>query len=529
MISRAEINALVPQNQTFGIIGELCNDPDKMIDTNVHLSKEDFPLDLHRIIFFAINNIVSSSGTIKEISTIDIDTYLSQFENFYKIFTDQNGVEYVQDAKDNANPGMFDLNYHSLKKMTILRKYVMAGFDISDLYDIKTDDSNKLIEQQRNLSNMTEEDLVNHYANTVNEIRQEVNSWNGQSEEFDAGDGLRDLLKNINDNPMYGYGFNNEYLNTLVGGMQLGKFMLRSLKTGGGKTRLAIMDLLHVSATETYNQKKGIWMKNENPQPSLFISTELGKDEIQIILICAITRISPTIIKKGGYDDATWKVINHGIKVLEETQLHFTAVTDFDIADVVNIIEHYVFNFGVKYVDFDYIQPSPKLLRSAKEVYGGRDVRDDQILLELASTLKNKAEELGVFIMSSTQLTPPNVDDYEVSRTESALRSSKSIADKIDIGIISSDVSKKDLKNLESIVNDSTINPYKFKPTIAHFVYKNRLGDKGVIVWSKVDLGTLREYPLFCTDYGYNLLEIPRTTIKVNSDGKYSVKDEIVF
>jgi len=44
-----------------------------------------------------------------------------------------------------------------------------------------------------------------------------------------------------------------------------------------------------------------------------------------------------------------------------------------------------------------------------------------------------------------------------------------------------------------------------------------------------VDLGTLHEYSLFATDYQYNYIDLPRTTIKIDNDGNYGVKEQLVF
>ena len=61
---------------------------------------------------------------------------------------------------------------------------------------------------------------------------------------------------------------------------------------------------------------------------------------------------------------------------------------------------------------------------------------------------------------------------------------------------------------------------------MATFIYKNRLGDKGVIIWTKTDLSTLTTKPLFVTDYGYNLLNTPKTRIVLGEDNKFTVEDE---
>ena len=71
------------------------------------------------------------------------------------------------------------------------------------------------------------------------------------------------------------------------------------MASGHGKTRLAMMDMLSVALTEKYHPRYNKWIKNSGSQPALFISTELEEDEINSILLSALTKIPSHIIKRG--------------------------------------------------------------------------------------------------------------------------------------------------------------------------------------------------------------------------------------
>ena len=87
----------------------------------------------------------------------------------------------------------------------------------------------------------------------------------------------------------------------------------------------------------------------------------------------------------------------------------------------------------------------------------------------------------------------------------------KSIADKIDYGSILLGVTQKDLESLESVLITNAFD----KPTIKISVYKNRRGRyKGIYLWCKADLGCCRIQPMFCTTYGYELIEMNDLKIK---------------
>ena len=56
------------------------------------------------------------------------------------------------------------------------------------------------------------------------------------------------------------------------------------------------------------------------------------------------------------------------------------------------------------------------------------------------------------------------------------------------------------------------------KPNYSHWVYKNRSGMSNVIIWSYMNLGNMREEPLFVTDMDYNLLDVSPINIVFEDD-----------
>lgn len=518
---------LNPQSAIANMLGSICNKPELLIDNNVNLDKDDFVLQFHKIVFTALNNIIAEAGTEKPISAFNIDTYLKSFEKYYQVWSDSKGLDYMQSCIDSAEPNTFSLNYKVVKKMSLLRMYKSQGFSLEGIYDYTTTDLNKFSKQQEQLAKMSLDDIVSYFDNLSVNIKDKVREWENGSNSFKAGDDLEDFIQSIQTSPLYGLGFNDGFLNTLTSGMIQGKFFLRSMATGRGKTRLGLMDLLKVSAYEMYDIRTGKWYQNPSPQPSLFISTELEQDEIDLILLSAVTKLQPDTIKSGNYSVEEKERLDRGVKSLKKSELYFVELPEFSIADVENIIDNYILNYGCQYINFDYLQMCPKLARTTREAFKDVNLRDDQILLELATRLKNVANKRNVYIESATQLNGSHSsDDYYSSKTESALRGAKAIADKIDVGMIVENVTSKDLKNLSELIENLEVNPKHLTPNLCSFLYKNRLGKKEVVIWSKTDLATLTTTPLFVTDYSYNLLDIPKTKIVLGEDGKFKTEDE---
>ena len=97
-------------------------------------------------------------------------------------------------------------------------------------------------------------------------------------------------------------------------------------------------------------------------------------------------------------------------------------------------------------------------------------------------------------------------------------------ADKVDHGIITFKANAKDHENLKHILERG----FYRKPNYSHWVYKNRSGSSGLIIWSYMDLGTMREEPLFVTDTDYNLLDIKPIDIVYDNEQGQPI-EEVVF
>lgn len=82
------------------------------------------------------------------------------------------------------------------------------------------------------------------------------------------------------------------------------------------------------------------------------------------------------------------------------------------------------------------------------------------------------------------------------------------------MGAILLGITEKDIKSLEGIVGTKSFE----MPNIKLSIYKNRRGRyKGIYLWCKADLGTCRVKPMFATTFGYELLNVDDTRIKVES------------
>jgi len=511
----AQLGALNPTRSIGIVLGEFCKNPQLLRSSKLKLTPNDFMQEFHKIVFGAINNLVYSNASLKSINEADIDNYLSTYPKYYAIWSESDGITYLNQSIEYSKAELYDSALIEIKKYALLRKYVNNGIEISDLYDFNNVDPNIANQGAKVINEMSIEDIVNHYMSKMLAIRSEITSDTGSDiVQFELKDDIDTLLERLNETPEMGHGFTNPYYNTLFRGMREGKFMLRSGSTGSSKTRSAIRDMLNVACDELYELGTGNWIKTGKGYPILFISTELNKQELQVIALAYLSGLTTSDIEQGNFDNTQLRRLNKAIEVLKRSQMHFVYMEEFSVTDLEMIIEDHVINNGIKYCVFDYIQNNGKLSKALQEEFG-HTMREDEVILNLSKKLKMLSEKFNIFMLSSTQLNAKEKDpDNRISHSENSLRGSKSVPDKVDYGLIITQANSKDLKALEPILAKG----FNKKPNYATWVYKNRANIKDIVIWSYYDMGNMREEPLFVTDYDYNLVELAKTEA-IDEDG----------
>ncbi|HLO11561.1 MAG TPA: DnaB-like helicase C-terminal domain-containing protein [Pseudoneobacillus sp.] len=492
-------NNLNPIRSVYSVLGILCNKPKLVRNPEMPLDEGDFAQKFHKNIFAAINNIAYSDSKIEKITAVDVDNYLAQYPANYKIWEQHNGYEYLHSCIENANTDTYTSNYWRLKKFSLLRDYVETGIDVTTIYDYTTTDLAQQEKEMKALDKLKLDQIVEHFSLKMLKLRDK---WQLGSDKkaFMAGDGMDDLLDRLREDPEFGYPFSNGFYNAIFRGMRQKKFMLRSAGTGVGKTRLSLADMCSVACDRSWNYEKKGYVSNGPAYPVLFISTELEQQELQTGMLAHISGVDEDVIKNGRYSKEVEQRLIEGIKIIKRAPIHAVYIADFSISDIETIIEQYIIEHGVKFVAFDYIQLVPKLARTMQEAFAG-SLREDQILVQLSSALKLLANKYDVYIVSSTQVNR-QAKDHEMRDTNS-LRGGSATADKVDHGVMVFRVTAKDLDNLKHVLERGFNNK---KPNFCHYVYKNRGGRTGFIIWTQYHGGVIREEVLFVTDNDFNLI-----------------------
>lgn len=490
------------------VIGNVYNTPQLLDFTDQYnVTEEDFPDTFHQILFGSIYKLHNLGA--KEINLTTISDFLSTRPKSLAIYQSQKGEEWLLKASEACSQSSFDYYYGRLKKFTLLRAYDNFGIDVKDIYDPDNllDTKKKQIQEDW-IDNASLEEIADKIDNKIADIRLKYVD-DSDAESFQAGEDAEDLIDKFKAAPEVGYPLYGPLINTVTRGARLKKFYLRSAATGVGKSRTMIADACYLACNRIYDENLG-WIKTGPKVPTLFITTEQELEEVQTMMMAFLSGVNEENILSGTYKGNEEERVREAAKLLRESPLYVKELPDFSLKDVEDTIKKGIRDYGVKAIFHDYIHTSIKILEEITKRSGGVKLREDNILFMLSTRLKDICNQYGVFIMSSTQLNGNYVDAE--TPDQNLLRGAKSIADKIDVGLVLLGVRQDDINSLQNVLIKGGFE----KPTLKLSVYKNRRGKyKGVILWCRADLGTCRVQPMFATDYSYELIPMEDTKIEI--------------
>lgn len=483
------------------VLGYILKDPEVLLRSDFKLEQSDFPETIHNIIFTSVVQLLR--GGVTKLDGVTIDNFLADKPLQYKIFKDNGGIELIEKMKCYSNEAAIDYWYSTLKKYSLLRSLKDEGFDISTYYDTTLTNINKIEEMQQKLDNVSVEDIIHTTEKKIINIKEKMGSRITDKTEFLGGDGLDELLDSLGNTEQYGHTFINPYFTEAFMGMRKSKFLMVSGDSGSGKSRTQIANAVHVALPYLYDLKEDSWiMFEEEPEPVLYISTELSKRAIQLVFLAYVTGIEENRIKRGTINQEEKKRLNIASILLKNAPLYCRCIDDFDIQDVETIIEKTIIQHKIGYVFHDYLHTTPKLMGYYNKITGVK-MQEHQILYLFGNSLKQLTNKYNIHIYTSSQLNRSAEDGQQLN--SNSLRGAKGLGDKLDGGVISTAPTAKDLKMIEDIINTKGV----VTPNMCHTIYKNRDGEYTRIkIWTIINLGNIREEVLFVTDENYRLIEM---------------------
>lgn len=490
------------------VLGCLIKKPSLLAEVDkVKLDKEDFDDKLTKFIFLAIYNLYLNGAN--KISAVDIEAYLNQHAEAYKLFKESNGFSYISDAEEIADVDNFIYYYNRIKKFSALRELHNSGYSIKEVYDPDINLPDKQRKMLEHFDRMSIKEVFDVILKKYTQLETKyVGALSGSRGTI--FDGMKDLQSQLKRAPEVGFPLQGKYLNTILRGARRTKFYIRSGASGSGKSRGAMGDACGLAFPIRYDKKLRKWINTGFSEKVLFVTTEMAIDELQTLVWAYLADVNEEKILFHNYEEDEEERVEKAIEIAEKYKDNFfwEHIPDPTIETVTAAIRNQVRTHEITHVFYDYIFSGPSMLRD----FSGQNIREDVILAMFSTKLKELGNELDIFMASSTQLNGKWEDEAKTGiRNQNMIRGSKAIIDKCDAGYITLPVTQEEQRALENLVRQKG---YK-KPTHVTDVYKIRRGRyKDTRVWSFFDLGTCRIEDLFVTDAMFNEISVPVLSYK---------------
>ena len=501
----------VDRRAILQVLGCLMKDPALIASSGFRPG--DFILPFYELIFEAILTLYGQGA--QTIDEFGVDHFCNETESRKKIYYDNQGLDYIRNCLSLSDPQNFKVYSSIVKKYACLYKLKSQGLDVRVIYNYDANGPREKEKQHKKFADLTVEDILNNVeTKLVNDLREQYQD-DSRHDEFTPGEGLDLIKEEWKKTPDFGLPFHNQkILTTIVRGARLGTVSIYSGGTGTGKTRMGYGRMCGLSIPWYYNWEEDEFEYHEGlDHPCLIIQTELTRTENQSLILAYVSGVDESVIRTGKYESKHQEnVVDKSIDYIKQSPMYLDIITDFSISDIERIIRKYNRLYGCQYFFLDYLQLVPTIASEMAGNSGGLRSREDLVMLFAITRLKNLANELGIYLYTSTQLN----NSYKDAGTfvdQSALRSAKSLADKIDVGDIMLPPSEAELKATKEFMREGLV----VKPNIVNHIYKCR-GTKfsKLKLFQKADLGTCRVRDLFCTNINNVLMDVPVWDVEIS-------------
>lgn len=491
----------------------LLQNPLLVLDNNYKLEKEEFePCMLHKICYVVIYNLACNN--YNNITPMDFDQYLMNYEAQYNIFLDNNGIDYLNTICELTDTDNLKAYYQEFKKLSCLRAYKDNGFNIKEFWDEEISDEKNI----ENINQYTLEDIINYFEGLQINIRKYYYPKERDIEENQAGFGLEELKEKLQEEPLYGNSFCSELMNTITRGAMDGQLTCISSPSGVGKSTNSVATLCKVCATKLWDYETNQFIDNptRTKNGGLYIQFELDNvQELSVKFLAYISGVPSNKILDGKYTQEENYRIDTAIDILKDSNIHLSYMPSFTKKSIEESIKSHILDYGIDFLVYDYIQDGSSLNGEMNRDNGGIGLRTDQVLANLSDFLKLMARTYNIPIYTSTQ-TNAQLGSNEIIGVES-ISGSRAVANKLDIGGVFLPLRPKEIKARDIIEGELGERGFGLPhATHCYHMYKVRFGSypQNIKIWVNLDLGTGRMKDCFCTDWQNKLIKVPKTKLE---------------
>jgi len=380
------------------VLGSLFLDPTLLNNPDYPLFPSDFGPRTHTILFSCLLNL-NDQGAGEMTLQLVMD-YLKKYPELDNFLKAEDGYNFLLLASEIANPKNFSFYHDRMRKMSLLRE-LSGNFDISEWYSEDLMEIGKRQVLEKKLENATIAEIIQSFSKKITDVEMKF-QIKGELEIATLGQGILDLINNLEQKPELGLALEADIFNTITRGARKTKVYSVSGGTGVGKSRFATLQAASLAFPIRFNPYKNNWESTGKLEKVLLISTELKLREIQTMVLAFVSGVDEELIltAKVSQKERERLVIAGRLIDMFTSNFHFAALHDPTIGEINTIVRKIALEEKVDYIFYDYIHTSPKLLSE----FSAQHIREDVILMMVSSALKNLANELDAFLWTGTQV-----------------------------------------------------------------------------------------------------------------------------
>lgn len=501
-IKRSDINKYYDSRAACYLLSCLLKKPKLALSRDRAYNENFFTTKTHKALYLVIENLAKMG--VETIKLADIESYLATHDQLtYTRFFGEVGdeTEWILSLLEmDTDEGNYNYYYDILQKFAFLRAKMENGQDVTDILDMNEMDSRILDNQYEHFIEMSMEEIIRHY-DTLNLTVKHSFTRRSEEDSCHAGENIDSLLQELAESPDYGWRLSlGRWCDNLVRGARRGNLVVESRNSGLGKTRDALFQCITLSCHTIWNHETRQFEPNPYGEivPSLYFGTELKlHKEVKPLILAFISGVESGKIKKQLLTDEEQERVEMAKEILKTSPIYLEREPNYDCMFLENMIEKYVNQYDVGAIMIDYVELTPPMIGEYTRMTRGLQAREDSILLNVSTVLKNLAEEFDVFIKIYTQISDNARRDHTI-RDSGAIKGSKSLQVRADLGVVVMRPVERELSMLKPLID------LYGEPNICFNIYKNRDGDLGEFkVWCRVNLGNYDLEELFLTDWNY--------------------------
>ena len=501
-IKRSDINKYYDSRAACYLLSCLLKKPKLALSRDRAYNENFFTTKTHKALYLVIENLAKMG--VETIKLADIESYLATHDQLtYTRFFGEVGdeTEWILSLLEmDTDEGNYNYYYDILQKFAFLRAKMENGQDVTDILDMNELDSRILDNQYEHFIEMSMEEIIRHY-DTLNLTVKHSFTRRSEEDSCHAGENIDSLLQELAESPDYGWRLSlGRWCDNLVRGARRGNLVVESRNSGLGKTRDALFQCVTLSCHTIWNHETRQFEPNPYGEivPSLYFGTELKlHKEVKPLILAFISGVESGKIKKQLLTDEEQERVEMAKEILKTSPIYLEREPNYDCMFLENMIEKYVNQYDVGAIMIDYVELTPPMIGEYTRMTRGLQAREDSILLNVSTVLKNLAEEFDVFIKIYTQISDNARRDHTI-RDSGAIKGSKSLQVRADLGVVVMRPVERELSMLKPLID------LYGEPNICFNIYKNRDGDLGEFkVWCRVNLGNYDLEELFLTDWNY--------------------------